>query len=1108
MNSLSESQTFAEVDYDPFAQGGLAQVVPVTGPQREIWLADRLGRENSLAYNLSISIRLRGALDRDALREAIRELGSRHESLRATVSPNGDALCVGESLELDMPFRDLAGLDAAARDAAMDGALRTSVETAFDLEHGPLIRTVLLRLTRDEHVLVLSVHHIVCDGWSLGVIAEELGMLYARHRGDADAAPPPLESYAEYALAEAAREDTAAFQADEAFWLSRFADEAPVLELPTDRPRPAQRSTASGRVDHVLDAGLVSALRRVGARHGATLFSTLLAGFSSLLSRLTGQSEVVVGVPAAGQAANRQLHLVGHCVNLLPLRFDLDRSQPFDATIDTARTTLLDAMEHQRYTFGTLLGKLRLQRDPSRMPLVSVMFNLDRAIDDHVAFPGLSVELGTNPRSYETFELSLNAVQSRGQLHLECQYNRALFDGETVGHWLRAFEALLRGAVADPSVPLGRLPLLDDALRGELEALQPAPVAFDRGRRMHEHFEAQCDRAPERVALRFGDERCSYAELEARANRIARVLRARGVQRGALVGLALERGSDMVAALLGILKSGAGYVPLDPQFPRERLAYMASDAGLAALVTSSELAPQFELRSVPVLELDRLESTLATTGDARPDRDDAAARPEDVAYVIYTSGSTGKPKGVRVPHRAVANFIESMAHEPGLSADDRLLAVTTLSFDIAVLELLLPLAVGAEVVLASRETSAEGAALAGLLEESGATAMQATPSTWRMLIDAGWSGNAQFKAMCGGEALAPDLAAQLLPRCGSLWNLYGPTETTVWSTCARIVATPDRALPDVHIGRPIANTQVWILDTGGEPCLQGVPGEIWIGGDGVTLGYLDRPALTAERFVPDRFARIDGASSDAPAPLLYRTGDRGRWRSDGCLEHLGRLDDQVKVRGFRIELGEIEANLAERAEVARVLVIVREDQPGDQRLVAYLVPRTDARIDEAALRSHLRAALPAYMVPQHFVVLDALPLLPNGKIDRNALPLPSAEQNADAQDAQDAKRAELPDEPRVRYLADVWTELLGIEPGPDDNFFDLGGHSMLAVQMVNRVARETGTSLKLIRLGAETLAQLAADLPAEGAAPVPAANAGGRIGSGLRRLFGLAAESR
>src|SRR5690606_32459714 len=497
--------------------------------------------------------------------------------------------------------------------------------------------------------------------------------------------------------------------ADEAFWLGRFADAIPVLDLPTDRPRPSRRGFASAREDHVIPAATVAALRQAGARHGASLFATLLGGFAATLSRLAGQPQVVIGIPAAGQSIGGHDSLVGHCVNTLPLRFEPDMAQPASAAIDAAQATLLDAIEHQRYTFGTLLKKLPIARDPARLPLVSVLFNIDQALDhESVAFPGLVLEFSSNPRSYENFELFINAVEAHGELRLECQYNRDLFDVQTVRRWLAAYETLLAALARNPGQALGALPLVAEAELRELRALQPAPVAFQRESGVHELFERQCERTPERVALRCAGADVTYAALDARANRIAHLLRSHGVHRGALVGLAVDRGSDMRAGLLGILKAGAGYVPLDPGFPPERLAYMAGDAGLAALLTQSAHAGNFDLRGRPVLSLDEPESALDGQPATRLPRDGQAAGAESVAYVIYTSGSTGRPKGVQVPHRAVVNFLESMQREPGLDADDVLVAVTTLSFDIAVLELLLPLSVGARVVLADRDTAMDG----------------------------------------------------------------------------------------------------------------------------------------------------------------------------------------------------------------------------------------------------------------------------------------------------------------------------------------------------------------------------------------------------------------
>ncbi|BDU16074.1 non-ribosomal peptide synthetase [Lysobacter auxotrophicus] len=1047
----------ATVDYDPFAEGPLSRVAPTTEPQREVWLADRLGEDASLAYNESISLDFRGKLDATALRDALRGLVARHDILRANFGPDGRTLCVSDDRSIELPLIDLSSMDDGERNARIAAHAREVVETPFDLDHGTLLRAHLLRLSEDRHHLVLTAHHIVCDGWSWWVIVRELGALYSQALGQDAPVLPAAESFADYALAEAEHPHGATYRADEAYWLSRFADGGPILDLPTDRPRPTRRTFPSIREDHLLDNDLVAAVRRLGARQGASLFATLLASFAGLLSRLTAQNEVVVGIPAAGQSVDGHDHLVGHCVNLLPLRFELDHAQPFEQALGVAQSTLLDAIEHQRYTFGTLLKKLPMQRDPARLPLCSVMFNIDQAMDqESTGFHGLGMRLITNPRSYENFELFVNAVQVQGGMRLECQYNTDLFDNATIRRWLAAYETLLREAVARPDLPFGRLSVVSESARAQLQALQPAPVAFDRECRMHEAFERQCDRTPDRIAVEFNGEHVRYDELEARANRIAHLLRARGVRRGSLVGLVLDRGVDMLAGLLGVLKAGAGYVPLDPNFPAERLSYMASDAGLAALLTTTKHAGNFDLRGRPVLSLDTLQDELAALPAARIGRDEGAAEPESVAYVIYTSGSTGRPKGVQVPHRAVSNFLSSMAKEPGLDADDRLVAVTTLSFDIAVLELLLPLSVGARIVLADRATAADGVALKALIASSGATVMQATPASWRLLLDAEWQGDARFKILCGGEALPPDLATQLLKRCGSLWNVYGPTETTVWSTCSRVTDASD-----IHIGRPIDNTQVWILDPRGELCPLGVPGEIWIGGDGVTLGYLDRAELTAERFVPDPFA----ASKHA---LLYRTGDRGRWRPDGVLEHQGRLDFQVKVRGYRIELGEIEALLAAHAQVARAVVVAREDRPGDVRLVAYVVGEGAASLDEAALASYLKGSLPDYMIPQHILFLDAIPLLPNGKIDRKSLPAPDL--NVKLAGERVAPRNAL-----ERTIADAMAKVLGVaEVGVDDDFFSLGGHSLLAAQLTSRINKELGIALSLRALfDGPTVAKLA-----------------------------------
>ncbi len=1048
----------APVDYDPFADAALSRVVPTTEPQREIWLADRLGREASLAYNESVSLRFSGALNTDALREALQDLVQRHEALRATIGADGEELCIASNTSLDVPVTDHSAFGGQEQAEAMASATQRAVETPFNIEHGPLFRAEILKLGAIDHLLIITAHHIVCDGWSFGVLINDLASLYVLRAGAPGKALDPPALFGDYALAQSASSGSAEHAADEAYWLSRFTGSIPTLELPTDRPRSTWRTFTSRREDYILDAGLVSEVRKAGSRNGASLFATLLGGFVALLQRIAASNDIVIGIPAAGQSVGGLEGLVGHCVNLLPLRIEVNTSAPVTDLIATTQAAILDALEHQRYTFGTLLTKLAIARDPSRLPLVSVMFNLDQALDANTAgFPDLQAEFSSNPRRYENFELFVNAVQIKGALRLECQYNADLFDGATIRKWLECYETLLRAACAAPDSTVGKLGVVSNEDQRLLASWNQTSRPFSRTALVHELIEAQASRVPENSAVTWQGTAISYSALDAQANRIAHCLRARGVRRGALVGIHIERGPEMIAAALAILKAGAAYVPLDPAYPDDRLAFMMDDAGLSVLLTESAPGSPLVWPRERCLFIDADKAEIDAQPESRLPRDDDSATPEDLAYVIYTSGSTGKPKGVQVPHRAIVNFLESMAREPGLSENDRLVAVTTLSFDIAVNELFLPLSVGAEIVLAGRDEAIDGATLGRLIEGSQATTMQATPATWRLLIEAGWRGNRQFKALCGGEALSADLAQQLLERTGSLWNMYGPTETTVWSTCSHVTGIGS----SISIGRPIANTSVWIFDEQRQLCPIGVPGEIWIGGNGVTLGYLNRPDLTADKFIPDPL-------SESPGAWLYRTGDRGRWRADGLLEHLGRLDFQVKVRGYRIELGEIEVSLALHPDVARAVVIAREDRPGDVRLVAYLVAQPGTTLAEGTLKAHLKTILPDYMIPQHYVTLPAIPCLPNGKVDRKTLPAP----HAPARSASDyvAPRTEL--EKAVMIEMEASLGLPGISV--HDDFFELGGHSLLAAQLTSRLNRSLKINISMRTLfEAPTVARLA-----------------------------------
>jgi amino acid adenylation domain-containing protein len=1038
MGELSAGIKGVEVDYDPFANAELARAVPTTEAQREIWLADQLGREASLAYNEAVSLQLQGALKVDVLQNALLALADRHEALRSTISSDGLSLMIAPRGALVAELVDLTSHSQSGREAALQRLREQAVLTPFNLTLGPLLRAQLVALAPAQHELLLTGHHIVCDGWSFGVLATELMALYKAMASGARAEDslPFAGSFGDYALAQASGAQLQAAQADIHWWVAQYQALPAPLELPTDRPRRAQRSFDALREDLLLEPALVEAVRQFGARHGASLFASLFAGWAALLARLSGQDDLVVGVPAAGQASEGQTHLVGHCVQLLPIRLAVDLEQPFTELLGAVRGRVLDAYEHQACTYGQLLQKLQLPRDPSRLPLVATLFNLDQALrSEDLSPPGLQVQLQGLARRYENFDLFLNASQIDGAVQLECQYNTALFDAATVRRWLALYrEALQRltAGAAQTGVQALAPTAEDQAL---LQRFNATATEFPRSLRIDRQIERQAAATPTAIAIVAGKKHLTYRQLDERANALAITLQERGVKPGDLVGLSCGRNEHMLVGLLGILKSGAGYVPMDPAFPAERLETMSSDAHTRCIVSDNAAGPEWKFRHAERVQLDGMGAS--SHGPER--RSDSM---DDPAYVIYTSGSTGKPKGVRVPHRSVSNLLQSVRHEPGLDAARVVLSVTTLSFDIAVSEVILPLVAGARIVIADRAQATDGDRLRELVEREQVDFIDATPSTWRLLLAAGWPGRPDLRAICTGEPLPPDLARELLPRVGELWNGYGPTETTVWSSFQRVL----QADGPVPIGHPIANTQIHVVDAQLRTLPVGVIGELYIGGEGVTSGYHGRPDLTAERFLPD---------PHRPGHAWYKTGDLGRWRADGVLECLGRSDHQVKVRGYRIELGEIEATLARHDTVARTVVITREDEPGDVRLVAYVVPVVET-IDAGVLREFLRRSLPEYMLPAHMVALPAIPLLPNGKIDRKALPRPQA----DAAAAGGGRQA--PRNPLEQQVLAAMEQILNLPAlGTTDDFFQLGGHSLLAAKLTARLNKALSLALPL-----------------------------------------------
>ncbi len=1039
---------------------GKARALPLTEGQRQLWIESQMGDEASLAYVESITLRLRGALDFRALVRAVRALVARHDTLRTTFGPEGDVRIVHPEMEVDIPLADFTCVGADAREAKLDAWVKREVRRPFDLAAGPLVRFSVAALDPERHLLVISAHHAVLDGWSFGVVTRELGVLYAaaRERRPADLPPVPAPRGLPRPQESEGSEGS---DAAEAFWLAEFADGVPVLDLPTDRPRPPVRSYRGERLHRTMDGALVGRLAAVSRRHGFTLFNTLLAATYAWLGRLSGQEDVVVGFPSAGQAASAEAAgLVGYGINVLPLRGRPEASLPFVEHARRVRRGLAGALEHQEFSFPRLVQKLLRGRDPARPPLFSVMLNVDRAGGAETPLGDLRATAESNFGGGAKFDLSLNLIEGPGELSLYCDYATDLFDRETVEGWLAALERLLGSIAERPEAPLGSLDVVPAAeLRRVVEVWGRGGDAPEAEEPVHVRFEGHAARAPDAPAVEAPGGRLTYAELDGRANRLARRLRALGVGPEARVGVCLERTPDLPVALLGVLKAGGAYLPLDPSYPAERLAWMLEDSAAAVLLTSAGLLGRLPAHGGATLCLDRDWPEVA--------REDAGPLPGGVdpgslAYVIYTSGSTGRPKGVAVPHGGLSRYLGWAAERYPVGGGLAAPVHSSVAFDLTVTSLLLPLASGGAVVLPEEGRGVE--ALAELLERSpGFGLVKLTPGHLALLLEQVDAGSLQGAAgvwVVGGESLRADVAARLLERAPGavLVNEYGPTEATV-GCCVLAVTEPPGHGGAVPIGRPTPGTRLYVLDSRMHPVPAGVPGELYVAGAQVARGYLGLPGLTAERFVPDPFAPSPGARA-------YRTGDRARWRADGTLEFLGRLDEQVKVRGFRIEPGEVEAALLAHPGVSDAVVAAREEESGERRLVAYLTAAGGAP-SPAELRRHLLASLPEHMVPGAYVVMEALPLTPNGKTDRRALPAPSAEVGVEAE--------AVPRTPTEEVVAGIWARVLGVDRvGPEEDFFELGGHSLLAIRAVARVREALGVDLPLRTLfGASTVAEVA-----------------------------------
>lgn len=1044
------------------------KVYPLSYGQKALWFLHQLSPE-SAAYNIGLSRHIPLKIDELIGRRVLQKLMARHSILRTTYAVVDDE-----------PFQRVHGYledcleQSDASSWTEDELARRVIEAykrPFDLECGPILRVNLFSRSEQDHVLLITLPHIAVDGWSIATLIYDLGEIFEGEVYGNEVSLPPLNRrYTDFVSWQTEMLASPEAKRHWTYWRKQLSGELSHLNLTTDRPRPPVQTNNGSSYLFSLTDDLSKKLTLLAKSGGATLYMTLLAAFQVLLHRYTGQEDVLVGSPASGRNQTEFAGVVGYFVNPIVLRADLSNNPTFKAFHSQVRGNVLDALAHQDYPFSLIVDRLQIDHDPSRSALFQAMFNYNKERQPrqltetanggtqdkrkylNVAYsPMVTDEYFTTTDGEGQFDLTLEMSEVNGTLRGAVKYNVDLFEAGTIARMEGHFQILLKGIVADPGFRVSEYPILTEAERYQLIVeWNDTKADYPSDKCVHELFEEQAMRTPAATAVAFEETSVTYAELNIRADQLAAYLNENGVNAGTLVGIFMERSVEMMIGLIGILKAGGAYVPLELTYPVDRLSYVIEDTGLPVLITQSSLENRLPECEIHVLRLDHDWNQIAGAGkESKKDGSlpivENEVRSENIAYVIYTSGSSGKPKGVEILHRGLTNVLWSMTERPGFTDQDRLLALTTLSFDIAALELFLPLIRGGTVEILPTDTARDAVRLKEELEHTDATMVQATPATWQMLRAVGWEGNGSIKILCGGDTLHKELAGDLL-ECGKeVWNLFGPTETTIWSSISEV-----QRGKQISIGRPIANTQFYVLDGNLNPVPIGVPGELYIGGDGLARGYLHLPKLTSEAFISNPFGELEGSR-------LYKTGDRVRYLPDGHIEYLGRLDSQVKIRGFRIELGEIEATLAELPEIQQTAVIVREDSPGDKRLVAYIAPSKERSVELAGIRNYLKRKLPDYMVPSSFVMLDTIPLTPNGKLNRKRL---SRAEGGGFENAYVSPRTE-----SEKRITAIWSDVLGIDRiGIFDNFFEIGGNSLLATQMVARLRAVLSVELPVSRV--------------------------------------------
>jgi amino acid adenylation domain-containing protein len=1026
--------------------------LPLSLAQERFWFLQAFDPD-STAYNLTATYRIPGPVNGNALQSALRAVIERHEILR-TYFPETDgspSQVVLESLTPELSIRDFAHLTPEAKHAAVDSTIQQLSRHKFNLAAEPPLQVVLVRLGEREEIVAVAVHHILCDAWSIGIFFADLRNFYEAFADHRIAHLPQLPvQYGDFALWERDRQTSGILAPQIDYWKKKLEGAPRFIDLPFDKERSESAPYEARLTRFQLGAQTSESVKALGREQAASPFMVLLAIFNALLSRYTRQNDIVIGTPVSTRTQSDLESVIGCFINTHVFRTEIPPKTTARELVARVRATVLESLDNADVPFATLVSRLTTERNLRRSPLFQVAFILQNT--------PMSSEY-TMVSGGSTLDMALYMWESNGIFGGSIEHNANLFHSETMACFAACFETLAAEMTAHPDMAIEQLPIVSDAQEVKWLEFRHGARASIPDVCTHELIDRQVRETPHAIAVVCGDESLTYQELDVRANRLAHRLRALGAGTGTLVALCLDRSVNLVVAPLAVWKAGCAYVPMDPEFPRERLAFMLRDSAASIVVAESKLLDRLPSSGPQLVCVDLDQKTPELESAQTPV---SPAMPDNLAYVIYTSGSTGQPKGVEITHRSLVNFLTSMRKEPGINRTDRLLAVTSFSFDIAGLELYLPLVEGAQVVIAHHNAAFDGSTMADLLRDAGITIMQATPVTWRLLLESGWRGKPGLKILCGGEAMTPELAEELSATGADVWNLYGPTETTIWSTMQRI-----RPGGRVSLGRPIANTQVYVLDQFGLSVPPGIVGELYIGGDGVARGYLRRDELTAERFVECSFL---------PRQRLYRTGDLVRRLPNGELSYVGRADHQVKIRGFRIELGEIENALEQQPEISQAVVVARERSATDQLLTAYFTIREDAELNLGALRTALLATLPEYMIPGAFVRVPQFPLTPNGKVDRKALlaleyhpgrmgSLSMPNDGTSTTDRNGVTVGPAYSEPISHVesvMADIWREVLGLDKiSVHENFFELGGHSLSAARLIARLRAELRMELPL-----------------------------------------------